>query len=381
MNHLGQRDVDRHWALSIAVSEEFLNTLAVNGIGDGIVAPDFRETFSLPMIGELDLSVSMSIVAVVFSMRAEHDHRLHARVHATGAVAVHGESMMPAFPGLVRVHADVLVAPHVTRGADGSFTAVLDLVGSELLGMALDGIDGMEADVEVQAQMGQLLFAAVGGDLFTGLAEGLGNVGLELSPDDALLLSELGLAAGPADVMIDAGHLIVGLPAIAGLDGHADIQPPSGSRLGVGVASGALTTLVNRLAAESIGMQLPLDLDVVAGDRRVGGRIRNERLLGPSSILPDLRPGLRYTVRPRLVGDQIELSLREVWIELPLMPSMVNRVSRFFGGAASRAPLSVTVPAEVSVPVSPDSDRVMTLRVESLDIAADGVSLVVAAAF
>jgi hypothetical protein len=39
------------------------------------------------------------------------------------------------------------------------------------------------------------------------------------------------------------------------------------------------------------------------------------------------------------------------------------------------------VPASVSVPVRPDSDRLMRASVESLDVATDGVSLVVAAEF
>ena len=371
---------DPHWALSVAVSEEFLNALAVGGIGEGIVAPELRQHFSLPMMGAVDLSVAMTIVAVEFSMRAEHDGRLHARVHATGELTVHGDSMMPAFPGLARVHADVLVAPRIELRADRSFGAVLALSTSELLSMALDGIDGMDVDVEIQAQMGQLLFAAVGADLFAGLAEGLGDVGLELAASDAEVFAELGVVTGEAEVRVDDGYLIVGLRAADDVEGHAEIAPTEGTRLGVGVAAGALTTLVNRLAGDTLGMQLPVELDVIAGERRVGGRIRNERLLH-SSVIPDLRPGLRYTVRPRLVGDEIELSLREVWVELPYMPSVVNQVSRFFGGVASRAPLSVKFPASASVPVRPDSDRVMHVRVEALDIATDGVSLVVAAEF
>lgn len=369
---------ESHWALSVAVSEEFLNALALSGIGEGIEAPPLRQTFNLPMLGPIDLSVAMTITAVEFSMRAEHDQRLHARVHATGELTVHGDSMMPAFPGLARVHGDVLVAPRIELSADGGFTAVLALSTSELIAMGFDGIDGVDVDSEIQAQMGQMLFAAVGADLFAGLSAGLGDVGLELAPDAAAVIGEMGVVAGPADVEVRDGSLIVGLRATEHLEGHAAIAPTEGTSLGVGIAAGALTTLFNRLAYDALGMQLPVEFDVIAAERRVGGRIRNERLL-PS--LPDVRPGLRYTVRPRLFGDEIELTLREVWVELPYVPSIVNQTSRFFGGIASRAPLSVKVPAGVSMKVRPDSERQVHLTTEALEIGTGGVSLVVSATF
>ena len=48
-----------HWALAAVVSEEFLNRLASTGIGDGIEAAEFRQQFNLPMLGSLDLGVTM----------------------------------------------------------------------------------------------------------------------------------------------------------------------------------------------------------------------------------------------------------------------------------------------------------------------------------
>ena len=369
---------DRHWALSVVVSEEFLNTLARNGIGDGIAAAELRQQFNLPMLGSIDLSIGMVIVEVTFQMIEENLDRLHATIRATGDIRFHGDTMMPPLPGLARVRGEVLVRPRIELQPDGRFLAILDLAGSELVGMAFEGIDGIEADAEAQEMMGQMLFAAVGGELFEGLAEQMGSVGLELDPEQGVVFGELGVHPAPADIEMHHGAMTVGLPAVAGLEGRAAAERVSGPRLGVGVAAGALSALANRLAADAIGAPLPFEFDVVARDDRVGARVRNQRLVD-SPYLPDLRPGLRSTVRPRLAHGRLELSLREAWVELPLVPAAINRFNRFLGGVASLAPLTVSIPAHTSVPVRPDSDATLDVSIIGLEVERDGVAFVVEA--
>lgn len=364
------------WALAAVVSEEFLNGMSRQGIGDGVVVEPFRQVFSLPMMGDIDLSVGMTITSVEFEMSALDPDRLRATVSAAGVVEFLGDNAMPAFPGAARVRGEVMVSPTVELRADGSFVALLDLASSELVAMHFDGIDGMDGNADAQAMMGQMLFQTVGGELFTGLAEQLGTVGLELTPDEAEIFAMLGVAEGPADIVVNDGSLVVGLCALETLDGHAALLPVDGRRLGVGIASGALADLAVHLANRAVGVPLPFAVEIDTSDRRVGGRLRSRRLID-LPFLPDLRTGVRYTVRPRLLGDQIELSLREAWLELPLVPPIVNDLNRFMGGVASRAPLSVKLPASVTVPVRPDSDTTMTMSVAELHITDGGVTVVV----
>ncbi|MBK6670664.1 MAG: hypothetical protein IPG46_13715 [Actinobacteria bacterium] len=364
------------WALSTVVSEAFLNAIAAEGVGDGVEVAGFRQAFNLPMLGALDLGVDLRIVEVSFGMHAHHGDRLHAVIRASGFVHLHGDTPMPAFPGAAHVRGEVLVRPRIERFADGTFVAVLDLRDSELMGMALEGIDGIETDADAVAQMGQMLFAAVGGELFSGLAAELGTVGLELDDEHAAFLDELGVAVGPAEIEMHDGAMTVGLPSNLGVSGHAEAERPGGNGLAVAIAAGSLTALINRLVSDSLGMAIPADLDVTASEGRVGGRMRNQRLVD-SPLLPDLRPAVRTTVRPRLVDGNIELSLREAWLELPLVPAPINRLNRWIGGVASRAPLSVSIPAQAELPVRPGSDAALRVEVTDLSIRPDGIALVI----
>ncbi len=283
---------------------------------------------------------------------------------------------MPSFPGAALVRGEVMVAPTVELRPDGSFVALLDLASSELVAMHFDGIDGMDGDADAQAMMGQMLFQSVGGELFGGLAQQLGSVGLELTAEEAEVFAMLGVAEGPADIVVSHGSLVVGLCALESLDGHAALRPVEGRRLGVGIASGALAELAMHAATRAVGVPMPFAVEFDTTDRRVGGRVRSRRLVD-LPFLPDLRTGVRYTVRPRLLGDHIELSLREAWLELPFVPPIVNDLNRFMGGVASRAPLSVKVPATVTVPVRPDSETTMTMTVVELEITDGGVLVLV----
>ena len=363
--------------MTVTVPQEFLNALAAAGIGDGIEVEEFRNVFQLPMMGPIELSVGMTIVEVSFQMRSGDDGRFRATVRATGDIRFHGDSPMPAFPGLARVAGDVLVRPVIELRPDGSFVAVLDLPAGEVTDMRFEGVDGVAAADDAIAMMSQMLFAAVGEDLYRGLAENLGHVGIELDAAAARGVVELGIAAGPAEIRVSDGVTVVGFPAVDGHDGHAAPVPAHGRRVGVGLARGSLTPAVARLAAATLGRALPFHLEFDTEGRRIGGRVRSTRLVD-TPLIPDLRPGLRYSVTPRLRGEEIHVTLREAWLELPLVPGMVNQLNRWIGASlASRASWSFTLPAVGELPVRPDSERSMRVAVVRLDVDDDGVAAII----
>lgn len=362
------------WAASIVVPQEFLNGLARSGIGEGLETERFSNTFQLPMMGPVILNVGMTITGVTFEMRAEHPDRLCATIHAAGSVAFGGENPMPGLPGVARVRGDVLVAPVVELHEDGTFRAGLDVAGSELIAVKLEGIDGLDHDAVAQTQMSEMLFAAVGGELFGGLADQLGMVGIDLDAESSLPIVELGVRRGPAVIRVEDGRLVIGLVGVDGLDGHADIVDVTGHRVGVGLASESLSVLCARIASDAIGGPLPWELGVDTSDRRLGARVRSPRLVD-SERLPDLRSSLRVTLRPRLVGSEIEIGVREAWIEFPsIIPPVINRLNRWVGGVAARAPLTVRVPATAELPVRPGSDTLMEVVVTAIDVADHGVA-------
>lgn len=364
------------WAATAVVTQDFLNHMAEKGLADGVDGPELSQSFNLPMMGSLDLVVRTRFVAVSFTMSSEHAPRLLTSVTAEVSVDAGDDSALPVLPGPARVRGDVLVDPLVCFDDDGTFRAVLDLPRCELLGVTFEGIEGAEADADALVQMGEMIFAAVGGEMFGALGDGMGQVGLELGPHDSLVFDELGVARGDATVLIHDGHLTVALPAVDGLTGSAEVTELTGRRLRIGLASGALTALVNRLLEENVGLPVPFDIDVIARDGRIGAQVRNPMFVDIGG-LADLRPALRYTLRPRLEGDHLTVALREVWVDLPFMPSPIRRLNRWVGGAASRAPLHVTLPAETSVRIRPESDHLMEVRLTALDVRRDGVTLVI----
>lgn len=237
------------------------------------------------------------------------------------------------------VRGDVLVAPVIELRDDGTFQAVLDLPNSELVGMVFEGFDGVDTDADTAAALGQMLFATIGGELFSGLARHMGLLGLDIDAESAAPFGLAGVAASVADVRVLDGEIVVGLPSVPGLDGHASPAPCGASGLGLGIADGALASVLTVVGALVLGVELPFDVEFVSDRRGIGGRVRNRRLI-TSSLVPDLRSGLRYTLAPRLVGEDVEISLREAWLELPFVPPMVNQFNRVLGGAAGLAPFA-----------------------------------------
>ncbi len=375
----------RRRAVVLTVPAEFLNTLAAHGIGEGVDVPELRDIVQLPMMGPMELRVAMTIVGVSFEMRSGDGGRLRATVRAAASIEILGDTPMMMLPGLVRVSGEVLVEPVVELRSDGSFVAYLDLPNSELVATNFDGIDGIEADADAAAQMGQMLFATVGGDLFGGLADNLGTVGLELTPEEGAIVAELGVAVGKAEIRVRSGSVEVGLPAVEHLEGEASPIAVHGPCVGVGIASGAISALATNLLQQRAGLDhLPFEFDVRTAERELGGRLRSTRLV-ESSLIPDLRPGVSYAVEPRLAGDHVELVVQAAWLELPLVPGPVNRLNRWLGGLATRVvapivgPLTLRLPARAEVPARPDSDVKMSIAVRSLRVDDAGVQVIVAA--
>lgn len=366
--------------MSLTVSEDFLNALAISGIGEGISVPAFRETFPIPMLGEIELSMGMTISRVTFEMLEANHGMLAASIWAVGALEILGDSPMGSMPGRAMVRGDVLVAPVIELRDDGTFQAVLDLPNSELVGMVFEGFDGVDTDADTAAALGQMLFATIGGELFSGLARHMGLLGLDIDAESAAPFGLAGVAASVADVRVLDGEIVVGLPSVPGLDGHASPAPCGASGLGLGIADGALASVLTVVGALVLGVELPFDVEFVSDRRGIGGRVRNRRLI-TSSLVPDLRSGLRYTLAPRLVGEDVEISLREAWLELPFVPPMVNQFNRVLGGAAGLAPLRFRLPAKHEVPARPGSDETMQLTVSRIEGVDGGVNASIDARF
>ncbi|NLA35067.1 MAG: hypothetical protein GX868_05185 [Actinobacteria bacterium] len=366
--------VESRWALALTVTEEIVNAAAAFRVGEGISAGAVTQKVNLPMMGELEVSLDLSIIAVTVTMSPEHNGRLHTAVRATGEVSFGAGSPMPALPGKPVVRADVLVPVRVELRPDGRFIAMLDLANAEVDALTLEAIEGANIDPDTLHAMGSMLFGSIGPDLFSGLTASMDTIGVELDPVQARPLVHIGVRSAPADIIVGDGTLTIGLPAVDAVEGHASVALRPGQHIGAGVSAGALTQIAYRVMEDSLGVPLPFDVELEPASSEVGARIRNRRLTD-SPFIPDLRPGVRTAVAARLVGERIELSPREAWVELPFVPSFVNRFNRAIGSLASLAPVSTSVPATMDVPVGDGST--VGLAVTELAMRADGVSCVI----
>jgi len=360
--------------LALRVTEGFLNDLAAAGVGEGIQPPPFVNTFQLPMMGPIEMSVGMTIVSVSFVMSPDHNGALIGTVRARGVIEILGESPMPALPGAVVVRADVAVSPRIGFHPDGSFEAVLDLESSELIAMELEEIEGLGHDQQGQLQMLQMMFAAMGGDLFGGLAVHLDSVGITLDADDAEVLRSIGAAPERAVVEVGEHELTVVLPARP--PHHGGVTPPVAGPGGFGLAisSGALGPLTALAAAATAPGPLPIEFGLRTDGSELGTSIRSVRLVD-SSLLPDLRATVRTRLEPRLSGDQIEIRLRSAWVDLPGVPSVLSGFGRRLGGVVGLLPGAVRLPRRVRVPARPGGDERIELRIEALIVTDAGVSV------
>lgn len=369
---------ERRWAVAISVGEEPLNAMAAASIGAGIDMGVVHEQVAVPMLGEANVSVDMAITGVTFAMDERHAGRLLASVHARGDVVVHSDMMGEMPLGRVHVSGDVLVDLDVAVEPHGAVRAHLDLPNSDLVATHFHGIEGVETDADMQAQMGEMLFASVGGDLFGGLADSMGRIGIDLPPEVGRVLLEAGVRPGPAVVEVRAGHVVVALESARVVHGDAEPPAPGPGHLSIGLASGVLGVLTERLVATALGLEIPFELSVRTARDRIVATVRNERLVAIAG-LPDLRPGMRYEIGCALEGRAVAVSLHRAWLRLPLVPPVVDEIGRFAGGAVGMAPLRLPLPAELRIPVTGTPEDAVLLRVASIDIGRRGVYIDVTA--
>lgn len=366
--------VDNRWALALSVTQDLMNALAASRIGEGLPVGRTTRRVTMPMMGELDVTLDLTILGLNIALSPEDGGRLRTTVRAAGDVSFGEGSPMPPLPGRPIVAAEVLVPVHAELRPDGRFVASVDPSRGEFVGMKLERIEGADIDPGTLEAMGGMLFASLGDDAFASMASGIDPIGVELPADQARPLVQLGVRPAPADIVVEDGVLTVGLPAHDDVEGHATAHLRPGQQISAGIASGTLTRLAYALAERTLGVPLPFDVELQPANSEVGARIRNRRLI-ETPWLPDLRPGVRTAVAARLAGDRIELSPREAWIELPLVPPVVNRINRAVGSLASLAPVSTSLPARYRVPVA--DGVTITLAVTELAMRPDGVTCVV----
>lgn len=381
-------------AVVVSFTEDLLNGLLALVVGEGVPLDPLEQQVVLPAMGEVDLRLALTITGGSLDLRAEDGGRARAVVTADGDVSVRtadyeGDVVegaplgLPELPAPIPVRVEALVDPMVELRDDRTVNVGLDLSRAELVSLQVDPDapvpDGVDPGTWVpMTQMVQVMFGSMGDGLFASLGEHVGSVGTDLGPDVGMVLHELGVATGRATVGVGTGTLTFSLPARPDAEGVARPVPVAGNRLGVGAAAGAVDHLAHLLLERAIGnLPLPFELELDLGEQRVGGTLRQSRVL--SDRLPDLRSALRTEIRPRLVGGRLELTVQAAWVELPsFLPGFVNDLSRTVGGLAGAVPLRLRFPATVALPLVPGSTDTVPVRVDDLRVTAEGVGVVLA---
>ena len=383
----------RRLAACASVTEEMLNLLVLFGVGAGVPLDPIETNVTLPGMGEVKLGLALTVTGAEFDLRSDDGGRARVVVRAMGDVSVRTSDMegdttdaaasgglpIPQVPIPVRVEA--LVDPFMELLADQNVSVGLDLEAGELVSLSVDpdvpAPEGMaDAAWAGLVQMAGMMFSMMGDGLFDTLGAHVGKISADLGPDVGTMMSDLGVATGPAAVSISSGLMSFALLATDEVVGTAEPVPVAGTRVGLGLASSGVDHLARELLARAIGdLPLPFELEVDLGEQQVGAALRQTRLI--SERFPDLRSAVRTEVRPRLVGGRLELSVRAAWLELPpFLPGLVNQISRRLGGLASLAPLNFRFPATVQAPLVPGSDDTVPIVVDDLRVTADGVGVV-----
>jgi hypothetical protein len=384
------------WALCASVTQDLLNDLVLFAVGGGVALDPLEQQIALPGMGDVQLRLALTITGGRFDLRADDGGRARVIVTADGDVAVRaadyegdvveGAPMgLPAPPAPIPVRVEALVDLVLELRDDRTVSVGLDLSRAELVGLGVDRDAPVPEGVDEGAWSGitsmvDVMFSSMGGDLFATLGEHVGSVGTDLGADIGLVLHELGVAHGPAEVRVGDELLTVGLSARPEVTGRAEPVPLAGKRLGVSAAGSGIDHLARTLVARAVGdLPLPFELEVDLGEAQVGTMLRQTRLL--SERFPDLRGAVRTEVRTRLVGGRLELAVTAAWVELPAaLPGMgfINDLSRRVGGLASLAPLRFRFPATIGLPVIPGSSDTLPVRVDDLRVSADGVGIALA---
>ncbi|MHB1137336.1 MAG: hypothetical protein ACYC2O_00165 [Microthrixaceae bacterium] len=401
---MAERPAAGRHALCASITEEMVNDLLLFVVGAGVPLDPLDTQVSLPAMGQVAVRVALTVTGATVSLRAEDDGRVRVVVVADGDVTTTAQDFegeqadaglgtgppgggmsMPVPPAPIPVRVEALARPTVDLRDDDTVAIALDVRDAELVSLRTDDAAPVPDGVDPAAWSGILamfgmLFGSLGAGLFEALGEHVGSAGTELGPEVGAVLRELGVVAGPADVSVASGLVTVGLRAQDAVRGNALPVPISGTRVGLSMAASAVDALAHRLVLQAVGdVPLPFELQVDLGEQQIGGRLRNARVL--PDTFPDLRSSLRTQVRTRLLRGRLELSVQAAWLELPpVVPSFVNQVSRRLGELVSLAPVRVRFPAQIGLPVIPDSDDTLPVRIDDLRVTGDGVGVVVSMA-
>ncbi len=383
----------RRWAMCASVTQDLLNDLVLVAVGEGVPIEPLEQQLVLPGMGEVLLTLGLTITGGRLDLRSDDGGRARAIVTADGDVAARAADMegdvdatpfgMPSSPAPIPVRVEALVDPVLEVHEDLTVTVGLDLVGAELVSVSVDPDaptpEGVDPDAwTAVTQMTNLLFGSMGGGLFASLGEHVGTIGTDLPADVGAVLADLGVAAGRADTSVSSGLLSFGLRAREGVVGRAEPVPVAGKRVGMALAGSVVDKVAQLLLALALdGLPMPFELEVDLGEQQVGGRLRQTRIL--SERFPDLRAAVRTEVRTRLVRGRLELTVQAAWLEMPsIVPSFVNDLSRRVGGVAAWAPLRLRFPSTLQLPLVPGTDDTLPVRVDDLRVTADGVGVVLA---
>ncbi len=377
-------------ALTLSITDDFLNDISLLGLADGIPLQTVEQEVTLPAMGEVTLSLSLTVTGLEFDLRSDDDGQARVTVLGVGDVETRTldyegdkvgplDSGMPSSPAPLPVSLTCLVDPFVELREDHSLSVGIDLRGATLINLGIDAggptPEGVDSDAWTGVlQMTSMMFAMMGDQLFTGLAEAVGLVGVDLGPEVGRLVAELGADTGPAEVRISSGVLSIGLAANSDTEGRAMPVPVAGKRFGVSVASSGVDRLVALIIERAAGgLPLPFEMDVSLGEQQVRSTLRQQRL---AEWLPDLRSSVNTEIKVRLMRGQLEVMVSSAWIELPsVVPGFVNRFNRRLGSMLSLAPLRFGLPTTIHLPAGDDGSTI-AVRVDDLRVGPDGLGVV-----
>lgn len=355
-----------------------------------------EQQISLPAMGEVALRLALTVTGVRFECRGEDNGRARVTVSGFGDVAVSGSGYdgarlsgdalgMPAPPAPLPVRLVALCDPFARVNDDHSVSFGLTVKGAELVSLDVDREADVPGGVDADAwagilQMTSMMFASVGGELFAGLGEATGTVGLDLGSHVGSVLVELGVDLGEGDARVSSGMVSIGLPATERVRGRAVPVPISGHRAALSLATSGVDHMATRLLQAALGdVPLPVEIDIDLEDRRVAAGFRQPRVV--SDRFPDIRSRLHTDVSVQLRGGRIEVSLASAWVELPtLVPSFVNDFNRRLGELWSMAPIRYRLPKRLEFPLGGSGGTELAVNVDDLrvDPAGVGVALVLA---
>ncbi|MFV0318619.1 MAG: hypothetical protein ACK5O2_16855 [Microthrixaceae bacterium] len=385
----------RPWAMWAAVTDEMLNDIVLMGIGAGVSLDPVEREINLPAMGEVRLRLALTVTGVSFECRADDDGRARVTVQGEGDVSARGTDYegdeasgaalgMPAPPAPLPVELKALCRPFFDLHEDHSISFGLNLRDAELVSLDVNRDAETPEGVDPDAWTGilnmtSMMFTSVGEDLFAGLGEAVGTVGLDLGSDVGATLVELGVAPGAGDAQVSSGVISIGLPSAEDVEGRAVPVPIAGHRAAVSLASSGVNVLAAKVLERTLGgLPMPFEVELEMADRRIGALLRQPRVV--SDRFPDLRATMHTDVAVRLTGGRLEVGLAAAWLELPpVVPSFVNEFNRRVGELWSMAPVRFKLPKQIQVPVGDGDDRI-GVTIDDLRVDPSGVGAALALA-